>query len=262
MTHYSQRQERIKLSQQKESYLAEELIDDAWEADSEVRQRSLALRALQMDPNLIDGYVILGLTMETDIERMAILREGVRRGKIQWADAMKRSAQSYFWQDIHTRPFMRACKNLALLLWKNVERAEAVDLVKLLYRLNPNDNQGVRYLLMAWLPVLGDWSSFERTLKRSAGEGTTEYLYSACLSAYRSGTEANNFLTKAMEANPFVPRFLNNAKLQPKNTEFADFGVAFGSESEAFEFARMNRDAWSSVLNATKWLQRETAKIS
>lgn len=137
-------------------FAAEGLIDEAWEADGAAKQSSLALRALNLNPDLIDGYVILGLALPTDIERMAALREGVRRGKIIWADEIKRPAQSHFWLDIDTRPFMRACFNLASLLSQNDERTEAVELANLLCRLNRNDNQGARYLLMAWLPVLGD----------------------------------------------------------------------------------------------------------
>ncbi|HXY17585.1 MAG TPA: tetratricopeptide repeat protein [Gaiellaceae bacterium] len=57
----------------------------------------------------------------------------------------------YFWGLVETRPYMRARAALAALLWKLGRREEALEHARELLRLNPNDNQGIRYQQAKWL---------------------------------------------------------------------------------------------------------------
>ncbi len=240
--------------------LADQLVDKAWDAHDKQNgsARTIALKALQADPDAFDGYVILGLTLDTQVEKIALLREGVRRGKIYFREEIKRPAASSLWYHKDGRPFMRAIKNLALLLWENDDREEAIEQAKLILRLNQNDNLGARYLLLAWLPAIGDWIGFERILKRCCGEGRTEYLYSACLNAFRKKSEAEEFLHEALAGNCYVPNFIANMKLRPSESieAYANFAAKQGDQDEAYNYAQMNRAAWASVPGAIQWLIR------
>jgi hypothetical protein len=197
--------------------------------------RTIALKALQADPDAFDGYVILGLTLNTQVEKIALLREGVRRGEIYFREEIKRPAQNSLWHHKDGRPFMRATYNLALLLWENYDRHEAVEQASLILRLNQNDNLGARYLLLAWLPVIGDWIGFERILKRCHGEGRTEYLYSTCLDAFRKKSEVKEFLHEALAGNCYVPNFIANMRLRPSESieAYANFATKQGDQDEA-----------------------------
>ena len=77
-----------------------------------------------------------------------------------------------------------------------------------LLRINPNDNQGVRYLALTWNAVLGNWSKVEEILERYRGEAAAEYVYTKCLSAYRTGRGADEAFAEAYAANRFVPTLL------------------------------------------------------
>jgi tetratricopeptide (TPR) repeat protein len=236
---------------------AEQLIDDAWDIIDQPKAADLARKALQLDPELIDGYVILGLTLPSTIEQMAILREGVRRGKLIWAEEVKAPSRHYFWLDIDTRPFMRAVHNLALLLWDHGDRREATDLANFLLKLNPNDNQGMRHLLLAWCPVLGDWDRVDRLLQRYKDDSDTTFLYAACLNAFRKGEPTQPLLTEALDANPYVPAFLVDAQLLPsEDNPYAAFGIAMGSEHEAHTVADASREGWLAVKGAMVWLKK------
>ena len=52
-----------------------------------------------------------------------------------------------FWGDLDSRPFMRALHGQGLCLWRLGETAKARGIFAWMLALNPNDNQGVRFLL-------------------------------------------------------------------------------------------------------------------
>jgi len=251
----TQTEKDASVTDERSAAAVEDLIDEAWEADSPTRRAAFARKALARDPDAIDAYVALALCVETTAERIALLREAVRIGERVWARELKRPRQSHFWSDIDTRPFMRAMHNLALALWERGARDEAAALAERLLRLNPNDNQGVRFLALAWHPVLGNWEKVEKILKRYDGDIRTEYLYARCLDAIRRGDDAEALLADAIETNPHVPALLLNGR---GVAEWSGGSVAFGSEEEAAAYAAYNRPAWEADPHALDWLRRAT----
>src|SRR5215475_9013972 len=117
---------------------AQEMIYDAWEASTPAQRERYARKALTIDLEAIDGYVILALHARTAAERFALLREAMRIGSIVWAPLLKEPPEGYFWGDIDTRPYMRAVHNLALALWEAGKGEEAIPLIDDLLRINPN----------------------------------------------------------------------------------------------------------------------------
>ncbi len=231
-------------------------LDRAWECEVSSERTKWAGKVLGIDPDQLDAYLLLSQAEITIAERFALLNEAVRRGKIIWADEIKRPAQSYFWLDINTRPFMRCLHVLALAQWEADDRATAIKNARLLLRLNANDNQGIRSLLLAWYPETGDWDAFEKLLKKFSDDCSADYLYSACLNAFRTGSKADELVAEALTANPFVPAFLANKNMVPPfdgDSLLAGY-VTMGSESEAHAYAELNRSAWLSVPGGINWL--------
>ena len=227
----------------------------AWDASTPATRAKYARKALMVDDDAIDAYVVLALSTEALGEQIALLREAVRIGKREWAEAIKRPAQHDFWLDIETRPFMRAARNLALALWQRGERDEAVTLVDFLLKLNPNDNQGMRYLALAWHPVLENWTAVDRILKRYREEDSTEFLYAATLSAFRRGEDPHSMLEQAIDANPHIADLLSGRTGMPPIAT-ADY-VESGSLEEAATYARANLEAWSKMPGALDWLSKQ-----
>jgi hypothetical protein len=50
------------------------------------------------------------------------------------------------WGHIYNRPFLRCLKGYALCLWRTGEAFKAQEVFERILSLNPNDNQGVRFL--------------------------------------------------------------------------------------------------------------------
>lgn len=232
--------------------VVEELIDQAWEASEPILRSAFARRALVLDSTAIDAYVVLAQNVGTAAERIALLREGVRQGEVYWQQYLKRPPKEFFWAHIDTRPFMRALHNLALALWETGDREEASQLADRMLRLNANDNQGIRYLALAWHPVLGNWSRVEAILKKRKGEGHTEYLYAYCLNCVRQGKGAEEALKTAMAVNPHVPALLL-ATLPP--SDLTATSTASGSPAEAAAYVAFNWEAWAAVPAALGWLR-------
>ena len=237
-------------------------LNSAWDSENPADRKKLARKILKIDPEELDAYLILAEHAATSVERLAMLGEAVRRGKVVWADQIKRPAQSAFWLDISTRPFMRCVYELSLAQWDDGDRSIAITNARFLLRINPHDSLGIRYLLMAWYPVIGDWDAFEQLLRKSRDECRTEYLYSSCLNIYRLGNASEASLIEALAANPFVPSFLNG-RFEPPSDDDSQFPgyISMGSQSEALAYAHFSREGWHSVPGALQWLISEEARI-
>jgi len=130
---------------------AQQLMYDAFEAEGR-RRVELARRALSLSPDCADAYLLLAEDATADAEEArALLEQGVAAGERALGPRIFAEGAGYFWGLVETRPYMRARAALAALLWKLGRREEALEHARELLRLNPNDNQGIRYQQAKWL---------------------------------------------------------------------------------------------------------------
>jgi tetratricopeptide (TPR) repeat protein len=97
------------------------------------------------------------LAMETassSDEALRLYRQGVEAGEKALGKAAFRDDVGSFWGILETRPYMRARQGLAEALWTTGLRDETAEHYQDMLRLNPNDNQGIRYLLLDCLLAL------------------------------------------------------------------------------------------------------------
>jgi len=237
---------------------AQKLVDAAWDAIEEgdtVLASASAHEALSLNPAALDAWVVLAHLTETPSVRIALLREAVAQGKRSLAAQLKAYRQTSFWLTMSTRPYMRAVHSLAVELWDRDiggDRTQAVENVRHLLRINPNDNQGARFLAFTWLPLTGGWDELTRLLRRYRDEIRTETRYSLALDAFRrKDAAADTTLAAALETNPHVPAFLLARRapfpLKPET-------VTYQSEAEAQTYAAVAFPVWRLVPGATNWL--------
>src|SRR5205823_3664226 len=91
-----------------------------------------------------------------------------RKGQVRalGPDVFRKSA-GHFWGILQTRPYLRARLGLAQTLWALARREEAVQHLQEMLRLNPNDNQGIRYTLAGFLLFLDRDEDLARLLEQS-----------------------------------------------------------------------------------------------
>src|SRR5712691_4544408 len=135
---------------------AQELIYDAWDAGTTKRRVALARQALEISPHCADAYVILaGHAVRGSDAELELWRQGLAAGEAALGKSGFEDYAGHFWGFLETRPYMRTRLGLAMALWRRGAREEAADHLRDMLRLNPNDNQGIRYLLASYLVEFG-----------------------------------------------------------------------------------------------------------
>ncbi|HZU36634.1 MAG TPA: hypothetical protein VFA18_12025, partial [Gemmataceae bacterium] len=155
------------------------------------------------------------------------------------------------------RPYMRARQRLADALWTAGRRDEAVQHLQDMLRLNPNDNQGMRYTLASYLLFLDRDDDLAKLLPQYDDVLAT-WSYTRALLAFRQQgdtLESRKLLKQARKANKHVPAYLLGEKFPPDGQP-AYYSV--GEESEALEYIRGFLSAWKSTPGAIAWLRQHT----
>lgn len=236
---------------------AQEIIYDAWEAESHKEAVVLANKALSISPLCADAYVLLAMRENDNRDALVLWKRGVHAGEtVLGADGFKEYAGE-FWGFLETRPYMRARHGLAMCLWKLGSHDEAIAHSRDMLRLNPNDNQGVRYILAAWYAELGRDADLDALLREYKEDWSAFWLWTKPLLAYRKSGDSKKsrlLLKKAIEYNPDVPAYLLGAKKMPKS--LPQF-YSSGEESEAVCYANEFGKAWRGSEGALLWLGRQ-----
>ena len=149
---------------------------------------------------------------------------------------------------------MRARLGLAQALWERGERDEAAAHAEAMLALNPNDNQGIRYVLAAWLLELERDDALHALLKRYEEDGSAFLSYPAALAAFRrsgDSEESRKSLAAARSSNEHVPDLLLGRRRMPKT---APAFYSPGRESEAVLYVRDHAQAWCVTPGALDWL--------
>ncbi len=238
---------------------AQELIYDAWEAPSKKRAVQLARRALELSTDCIDAYLILAdLNTKTDEEAIALYRKAVETGRRTLGKKTFKEDAGEFWGLLETRPFMRAFDGLASILRYTDGEEEAIAIWREMLCLNPNDNQGVRYRLLALLIEMNCNDDAEALMKKCGEDFLADWAYARALLAFRregDTARTRKFLAAALAKNAHVPQYLLAKKKLPKFRE--DF-ITPGEESEAVSVAEAYVLSWHLTLGAAEWLARES----
>ncbi|HEY1607054.1 MAG TPA: DUF6429 family protein [Allosphingosinicella sp.] len=239
---------------------AQSIAFDAMEAEDEATRIALARKALAVSPLCSDGYLILALEEEDPGQALALCRQAVEAGTEALGKAVFEEDAGHFWGLVETRPYMRARCQLAMLLWDAGERDEAIDHYRDMLRLNPNDNQGIRYLLVDALLASGRDAEVGRLLKDYGEEGSAAWTWSAALLAYRrhgKGAESLKALQAALKSNKHVPDYLLGKVRMPKM--LPDF-IGIGDRNEAVAYVDRADAAWGATKGAKDWLSAVLAR--
>ena len=182
-------------------------------------QVRLARKALEISPDCADAYVLLAEHAQTAEEARKLYEQGVAAGERALGKQAFEEYAGHFWGILETRPYMRAREGLAQCLWEAGRREEAAEHYQEMLRLNPNDNQGVRYSLATLLLDMDRDEDLRRLLAEYEDDASAEWAYTRALLAFREGGEsaqANKLLTQAMKVNKHVPAYLLGHKQLPR----------------------------------------------
>ena len=242
--------------------LAEEILDAARNASGPSRA-DLARRALEITKDCAGAYVILAEETARSLDDAKHLYEqGVRAGERALGMRVIRGNPDAFGSALGGESYLRARAGLARCLWSLGRHREAIGHCADILRLNPSDDQCVRYLLANWLLHEELHEDLESLLTAFEGDKATSWLYSRALWAFgREGAcqKAAEYLQEAFKQNPFVPSYLLGLKKMP---DILPEHVEAGDEREAISYIAEALNTWLKTEGALEWLIMSLPKES
>lgn len=231
---------------------AQDLLYDAWDSPSHAERVRLAMRALELHADSPDAYVILAQEVADDVKEMReYFYKGMKAGERDLGPEFFEENEGHFWGIIETRPYMRAKQGYAECCWEMGDYEEALGHYREMLRLNPGDNQGIRYDLLRGLLELRQYEEAEQLLDKYP-EDFGNMAYNCVLIAYAKNgltKQVDELLEEALAANPHVPAYLLGIKPLPE--ERPEY-IGLGDEREAIDYAFDHMALW--------WREKELLK--
>jgi tetratricopeptide (TPR) repeat protein len=198
---------------------AQELSAQATEAPTKARALALTRRALALDPDCVDALTNLAaLASKTPEQAIEGLRVAVVAGERKLGVDFFHENKGYFWGLHETRPYMRARYQLADMLLAADRYDEAIRHLEAMLELNPNDNQGVREILLGACLTTSNLEGVRRVLTAYANDSSAVFAWARVIERLLSQQpkEAEVALAKARKANRFVELYLTGGKRLPR----------------------------------------------
>jgi tetratricopeptide (TPR) repeat protein len=237
---------------------AQDLVYEAWKCADPEDVVVLLQEALDLDPTNIDARLgLMDFMPMEDEERMDLLRDLVAMAQKNLGKKTFKRDKGHFWGLLETRPYMRARSQLALRLMEAGRIDESIAEHEGMLGLNPNDNQGVRYALMACY-LIEKRLEEARRLFDQYDERTLSatFAWAYVLERYLSGDldGARRALANAQKQNSHaMAYFLQHRKLPKAMPD--SYGI--GSREEAMIAWDILQPAWKKYPEAGKWLKAE-----
>lgn len=154
------------------------------------------------------------------------------------------------WVYIGNRAFLNAQLSYAIECLNEENFKEGIPLLTQILSLNPEDNQGVRYLLLELYFQVGEFKKAKSLLKKFKNDYSVEFLYGRVAVAAWEGAffEANQLLEEAIERNAHLPALLKkeykkaNSQLLNSPNLFAGDSFDLGSIEEAKSYLNANQE--------------------
>src|SRR6516225_5364595 len=233
---------------------AQDVMYEAWERTTPRSRIALAHKALGISPLCADAYVLLAEEAARSIEEARdYYAKGVEAGELALGPRGFKEYAGHFWGFLETRPYMRARAGLASTLVQLGEVEGALAHYRDMLKLNPNDNQGIRYVLAGCLLRQDNYSALKELLAVHEGDGAF-WLYTRALVAFReSGEQAAALVKNAWSANEHVPAILAGTK---PAVSLDDGYITMGGPDEATYYVTECGAAWHRTPGAVAWLTK------
>ncbi len=239
--------------------IAQDLVFDAYDLPPAKAKKNIEM-TLQMDPDCIEAHEYLGLREKAAPISLIFFKAGIEIGRRLFGGKYLEENKGYFWGIQETRAYMRCLANYSEILYALGKTEASVKVMEEMLELNPNDNQGMRDLLMLYLIQLGETKKFRKYAAQYKDDSTAFPLFNRALFEFQTKGETdktNNYLKAALKYNPFVAPKILSGKLMDKIPD--TYGI--GDENEARYYAVVAQPVWQNTAGAVEWLRKHTWTI-
>lgn len=224
---------------------ATELLYQAWDEPNVNHKIKLAQDALLLYPDSADAYNILAEFAATTPKKAAYYyKQGMLAGERDLGESFMDENKGHFWGYVPTRPYMRAKKGYADMCAELDNMPEAIKHYEELLELNPNDNQGVRDLLLSVYIEIGDWKKAAALIEKYDVDESASFNYSRILvehGLHGKSPRIEKLIKNAISQNPHVPDYLQGKKRLPN--AMPEY-IGYGDEREAVAYSLWNFHLW------------------
>jgi tetratricopeptide (TPR) repeat protein len=234
---------------------ADRLFDqgmELWWKGNETRACTFYRKALRVDPLHADAHNHLGLRAFSHAKLAEAERhfqsavEGGQRDLVEDEGLVP-------WGWVENRPYLRGLMNLSLVLRDKGLFREAIDIHERMLRLNPNDNQGVRWLLGGEYLRIGDLTRAIHAYESALDEpGCCFGLALARLQQGRPSAEVGEALLQGMAINRYIAPILLD---EPWQRLDGFHGSSLAEPEWASDHVRNERDVWQRVPRSAEVLR-------
>lgn len=232
---------------------SQDLVFEAYE-QTVTQGKKTVKKALELDPDNTDAYVYLA-SIEKDLNKAILMYEkAIAVGEKLFGKKFFKENEGYFWGLVETRPYMRALAGLADCLYAKGEDDKTLAIYERMMKLNPNDNQGIRYLYSTLLLSTNDLIKFKVFIKSSEEEDSAVWTYNIALYRYKNtgqSARSDRALQEAYKSNKHVIDYMLGVKELPEQQPRY---VGRGDENEAVAYVNGSWKIWNDTPGALDWL--------
>jgi len=252
--------DRLVLLKEFPEELAQELAYLAFESEDQKIADELTAKALTIDPDCVDALAIRAfLDSEDAAQLIEALEHAATCGENRLGEEFFAEYMGDFWPLVDARPYMRAIKQLAEVLWTVGRRFDAVEHYVNLLDLDPADHMGNSVLLLGCYLAMGEvqrsWDLLEEYDDDSA---LFHWSWVLVFLMSDDETASEDALKGAMDVNPYVaPHLLGMAEPAEGNPAV----VTIGSPEEAQVCLQILGEAWEHNPMAQIWLHGQLVEM-
>lgn len=232
---------------------AERLLEEAYDTQNMKERTRLARKALKVCPDCLPAHLLMADSALSPEEALRLYEKTVELGKQQLGEKYFTENSGHFWGLRETRPFMNALAGIAQALIALNRPSEALKYQEEMLRLNPNDNQGIRYGLLHRYISAGRLQEAEKLLKQYSDDCASSWYYGRALLEFAltgDSKRSRKALNEALKQNPYVVDYISGKRIIG-DTLPDHHGI--GDDSEALIYAATDALSWEDIPNALTW---------
>lgn len=206
---------------------AYDLLEMAEKAETELEAIKYAKKALALDPDLLDADLLIVQRKNREFEPLQkqlekLLKKGEKQ--LQKCNISIQDDAGDFYGLLETRPYMRVYYSYVQTLIIQSKFRKATEACEELLRLNPNDNLGIRYHLMALYATLEEQEALEKLYKKY-NKDYSAFMILPCIALYYkldNRSTAKRYITKLCNNIEGVRQALEMIKSDDDITNIVD----------------------------------------
>lgn len=236
---------------------------ELWETDHTNSAKKIYKEVIEEFPEFIDAYHHLAILYEEEDKNQLAFKnwlEGYRIGKQAFPPDFIPGRDLLRWGILENRPFLRCTHALGLYFLERENFAKALELFEFIISVNPNDNQGIRAILVEIYLKIGDYISVLDICDKYNDDITVELTYGKPYALFKMGDKekATHLLKKAIQYSPKVAKELLKKRHPLPKTLFSN-RYTIGGDDEAYYYWERNGILWEEP-EAKEWLAQAGGK--